>query len=24
MPCPVSERLRPSRIGSIVQIPNPI
>jgi hypothetical protein len=23
-PCPSSERLRPSRIGSIVQIPNPI
>src|SRR4051794_26859865 len=24
MPCPSSERLRPSRIGSIVQIPNPM
>ena len=24
MPCPSSERLRPSRIGSMVQIPNPI
>ena len=24
MPCPLSERLRPSRIGCIVQIPNPI
>jgi hypothetical protein len=24
MPWPSSERLRPSRIGSIVQIPNPI
>jgi hypothetical protein len=24
MPCPSSERLRPFRIGSIVQIPNPM